>query len=1055
MDNEVYKRIPNDVKALPEPMSIKGVFDEANKRVRENPQEYIDKIRNSDSFTTPESVAEAEAVLLLTQQAAQAYDKEGDSAKAEREYNLAASIASKIITHFTTASRTLNMGKLWRMLDPQGVVKVATKLIEKESSPQEQRKLKDEAKKLLDEINKLDNEGLSKIKEALGFDKESDVTAEQVLEEAEYSRDSSFDEVDERVKEVAEVFDAIEARNTKKIADKVKKGIKSILDGIDFGIKFMARGLEINSTESINDKIARITEEYYSKPLNERGNLAKILAKELNIPMAQADMVATRINDTMKEVTREEKIKALKGNETSEAKKSAIERWLTPKMRKEASVKSWIDRIVELSESGSLTKEELLPLIAAKYGIKTMTPEIQRTLKELADKIQSLEKGSDEYNIAVNGLNDYMNSMVNHDITEYMNAVENLSMLSGTKSMSRNVIGNAGRLLAYDMEKSIAAFADALRVLGAKALGKQAQRTVLMPNIGQHWKGIGQGYSKAFRDAWKDVNSRETEDKREFARYIKFEMPDKITPKNIHKAAMNVFQRYVGLLMTDRPFTQAMINDLVKESKDLAKKNGIEFDESEAKQIAEEEATRIFFNGDDKIINAILDMRKTANLGKAWGVGSIVLKFAKVPYNVSKFAVEREWHLASMKILYRAISTGYGQITGKKTNKEGNGIGYFNKDEKFNTRAFMEDIAKVGSGALIMHLGTLLWTLGMIRVRPDDDDKDKKLLGLEKLVGFNKYQLNLSAIRRYFSEGFEKQEIQEGDSLATLDWFAPLSILMVAGIKSQMVHEERTQQPGDRELKWYEKLLEKVADPIVGLGDGIMEQVNTVLEMPMLQSLNKFKYAPNWQQGLMDMIADIPARFVPAPVKYTKDFMDNTQRETYSTVPLGLGETTNKVAAKLPGVSNKLEPKIDMFGRDLELYQNAKNNFLNIAINPAISTRYQAEPEAKKMLDVYQNYKIKDQIPSPAPKKFDAKKSQYKTLDKDLNIVLTAAEYRFYQQEYGKGVKELLKNFTVVDPSEVNAKQKQQTLANKLNTKYGELRDKVEADILKKRGLIQ
>jgi hypothetical protein len=144
-----------------------------------------------------------------------------------------------------------------------------------------------------------------------------------------------------------------------------------------------------------------------------------------------------------------------------------------------------------------------------------------------------------------------------------------------------------------------------------------------------------------------------------------------------------------------------------------------------------------------------------------------------------------------------------------------------------------------------------------------------------------------------------------------------------------------------------------------------------------------------------------------------------------------------------------LEPKKDMFGNNLELFQNAKNNFLNIAINPAIVTKYKADPEAKKMLDVYQMYKIKDQIPSPAPKTFTIKKKDYPSLTKDeVTINLTPKEYSFYQEEYGKGVKELLKGFEVVDNKDL-----QQKRASELSTKYNKLRDRIEKKIIENRGI--
>ena len=117
--------------------------------------------------------------------------------------------------------------------------------------------------------------------------------------------------------------------------------------------------------------------------------------------------------------------------------------------------------------------------------------------------------------------------------------------------------------------------------------------------------------------------------------------------------------------------------------------------------------------------------------------------------------------------------------------------------------------------------------------------------------------------------------------------------------------------------------------------------------------------------GLENAILDLPTRAIPTFMKQITDMIDSTQRQTYE-YQQPLKTELNKIKAKIPGLSQTLQPSDDTLGREIQKY-GGKNNIFNVFLNPANVNTSNISEAAKEIYNVYKQTGDKTIMPRVAP----------------------------------------------------------------------------------------
>ena len=194
--------------------------------------------------------------------------------------------------------------------------------------------------------------------------------------------------------------------------------------------------------------------------------------------------------------------------------------------------------------------------------------------------------------------------------------------------------------------------------------------------------------------------------------------------------------------------------------------------------------------------------------------------------------------------------------------------------------------AKTITGSGIFALGMLLKSLGVLVGGPDEDEKKEEF---EELSGYQNYAL------------------QFGDESYTIDWLTPaaMPLLMGAELWEQM-------QNGDIELKDIEKALLSISDPMVKMS--MLQGIDDTLENISYADSNLGQLAVNsalsyLTQGLTNTaLGQIERSF--------EDSRMTTYVDKESAVPAWLQRTIGKASAKIPGWDYNQVPYINAWGEE-------------------------------------------------------------------------------------------------------------------------------------------
>ncbi|WP_462385274.1 MuF-C-terminal domain-containing protein [Intestinibacillus massiliensis] len=225
-----------------------------------------------------------------------------------------------------------------------------------------------------------------------------------------------------------------------------------------------------------------------------------------------------------------------------------------------------------------------------------------------------------------------------------------------------------------------------------------------------------------------------------------------------------------------------------------------------------------------------------------------------------------------------------------------NGVKQMVIDVRRGTKTASQAIDTLSAGLTgtgITALGMYLASQGLITGAGDENGKKQSF---DEMGGTQSYALDLSAF------GVDKTY--------TIDWTAPASLPLFVGVELW-----NTMHAGDNDatLKYAVDALCNITEPIFNL--------------TMMDGLNRAIRSATFDDGtpissaLASAVTDYFTQGVPTVLgQINRSFFDDTRRSTYiehgSPLPKALDRALQQQMAKIPGLSQKLNPYTDVFGRE-------------------------------------------------------------------------------------------------------------------------------------------
>lgn len=485
-----------------------------------------------------------------------------------------------------------------------------------------------------------------------------------------------------------------------------------------------------------------------------------------------------------------------------------------------------------------------------------------------------------------------------------LKALRRMAMLFNPKTQVRNIVGNALIMPVNDVADLIGTAID-------KAVArKTGVRTTSTANLKTKAQGFAKGVQQAVKDYKTGTRTAATGSKWEFDVGAKpFNENTGSTIKNAINRKLNGINDLLSAVMSggDRPFYEAAYQNSLEGQ---IKANKVKEATPDMVDIAVNEALQRTWNDDNEYTSTVLKIRKAMNNIniKGFGLGDLIIPFAKTPANLTKAMVEYSpagfiESVIDFNDMRKAISRG--EMTPQQQKK------------------FVASTSKAIAGTILYLIAGTLAKSGKI-TGSADDDKDVK-----------NFEQNVLGIQPY--------SVRLGDKTYTYSWANPINAPLAIMADTYKMTKENAS-------KW--DILNN-AFKVAG---------ETLVDNSFLSGIKDLFGKDSISEGLVDAIESFPESLIPTFMSQIASLADNTQRQTFE-YKNDLGTIANKIKNKLPGARNTLQPQVNTFGEEIENQNNAFNAFLN----PANVREAKITDSQKALYDVYQETKDKTIFPMQAP----------------------------------------------------------------------------------------
>lgn len=567
-----------------------------------------------------------------------------------------------------------------------------------------------------------------------------------------------------------------------------------------------------------------------------------------------------------------------------------------------------------------------------------LTPQlVDKITNEMTD-ISKLEDGSYDKLFKTASLLADIDEMIPKSISQKLSTIQAMAQLLNPKTVGRNIIGNTlfgqglenvSQTIATGLDKGISTFT--------------GNRTTSLPSLSTQAKSFKEGLSQGIKESLAGVNTTNVTGKYELGKQSR--TFNRSTKLGKLETAMNV-----SLQAPDRAAYKAAYDDTLRS---MTKANNGQVTDS-MKAYADFTAKYRTFQDDSAISNTFKKIKKALNTvgvgkkdfegSKQFGLGDLILKYAKTPANILDRAVD--------------YSPVIGAIKG--TIRDKGKIG--------TQKAFVDAMGRNLTGSGIMFLGYQLSKNGVLTSKPAENKNEDRF---NRQIGSNPYSLNIDALNRWIGVGDTKQ--QQGDKYISWDWAAPTALLFSMGGDIA-----QSQKDGSNILR--------------AATEGASTAANTLLEQPLFTGVSNLVAYGDLGQGLASTALSTPTSFTPTALKQIAQLFDNTARNTYDPNPVK--QAANQVISKIPFASKTLEPQITTFGEERKNYNSSGlKRGLDIFINPSFDNNYKTTETQQKIKDIAENTGDTSIYPKITGKKI--------TLG-GQTLQLSPKEVKEYQETVGK-----------------------------------------------------
>lgn len=591
-----------------------------------------------------------------------------------------------------------------------------------------------------------------------------------------------------------------------------------------------------------------------------------------------------------------------------------------------------------------------------------LTPEETQTIMNIMDEVKNMEDGY-EKRVKLAEIQKLMTDKLPPERGAGIKAWMRISMLFNPKTQVRNILGNA-------VIAPTNAFSDLFASGIDKMISKKTNvRTTGAPNLKSYGKGFKTGLYQSYNDFKKGINTRNIEGNR-----FEITQGKSFNDKNVIGKNLNRVDNLLSFMLDagDRGFYEASFTNSINNQMILNKTNKIT---QEMIDIATSEALSRTWQDNNNYTRFVLQTRNALNKinVKGYGLGDILIPFAKTPANLTKAIVDY-----SPVGLINAINSG---INLKNSLENGQFTPQMQHD-------FVQRLGKATAGTMLYLIGLALAKVGITNGESDDDKDTRNFM--KNTLGINSYSIKI------------------GGKTFTYDWAQPIAapLSITANIEKNRKENVST--------------LENILSSLDTAG-------NILLEQSFMDSINTvLNNNDGIVTGIQEAILELPSRAIPTFSKQIVDLTDSTQRQTFE-YNAPLKTSVNKIKAKIPGLSKQLAPSVDTMGRDIQKYGD-KNNVFNVFLNPA---NVNSENLSESASEIYRLYKeTGDTTIMPRVSPYYINKNGEKT-------ILTSEQRAYYQKTSGKiiedNVKKLLKNRTY---NSLSDEEKADVINNIVNYSY-------------------
>lgn len=598
----------------------------------------------------------------------------------------------------------------------------------------------------------------------------------------------------------------------------------------------------------------------------------------------------------------------------------------------------------------------------------TLTPEETQFIMDTMKEVSTMEDGYDK-KVKLAEIQKLMTDKLPPERGAGIKSWMRISMLFNPKTQVRNVAGNA-------IVAPVNWFGD---LVGSAIDSQIAKKTGVRTKGGSlkgYGKGFKQGLFQSYNDFKKGINTRNIEGNR-----FEISQGKSFNNKTLIGKTLNKVDSLLSFMLDagdrafyEAEFTRSINNQLVLNNTTQVTKDIVD--------IATNEALQRTWQDNNNYTKFVLNIRKGLNAinVKGYGLGDVLIPFAKTPANLTKALVDY-----SPAGLIPAINKG---IKLKRSLTNGQYTPQIQSD-------FVNQLGKATAGTMLYVLGMALAKAG-VTSGESDDDKDVANF-LKNTLGVNSYSIKI------------------GDTSFTYDWAQPLATPFA--VTSNFVQKQEENK----------SLLENITN-VLDTG------LNVIFEQSFLSSINDVLSEPG-QIGtkIVEQLMDLPARAIPTLSSQIANMLDSTSRTSFE-YNKPLESMLNSIKYKIPFLTESLAPNVNTLGEEIERYGGA-NNLFNVFLNPANVNVENINESASEIYRLYQATGDKTIMPRVAP---------YYINQNGEKITLSSKEKAEYQTISGniisESVEDLLDNQVYNSMSDTD----KATIINKIvNYAYNKARQEV------------